>query len=226
MKKNSFAPVLLIIYFIVLAIEIFGDVKGPWTIVYFTKPLLMPILLVYYLMSLPDGKKDWIIPVSLLFSMGGDVFLMIKNGGEQFFIFGLVSFLIAHILYIVYFYKEIKGKKISLKIIPFALFVIGFLVYLVPQLLSKEETKMLIGPVAIYATVIGAMAYFASLRPAHPSKSFYYVMTGSLLFILSDSCIAINAFVMPIQHSGLIIMITYGVAQYYIIRGILEKYSV
>lgn len=225
MKKNSFAPLLLVIYFIVLAVEIFGDIKGPWTIVYFTKPLLMPILLVYYLMNLPQGKKDWIIPVSLIFSMFGDIFLMIKNGGDQFFILGLVSFLIAHILYIVYFYKEVKGKKLSLKIIPFSIFVIAFLAYLVPQLMSKEETKMLIGPVAIYATVIGAMAYFASLRPAHPSKSFYYVMNGSLLFILSDSCIAINAFVMPINYSGLIIMITYGLAQYYIIRGILEKYN-
>lgn len=225
MKKNSFAPLLLVIYFIVLAVEIFGDIKGPWTIVYFTKPLLMPILLVYYLMNLPQGKKDWIIPVSLIFSMFGDIFLMIKNGGDQFFIFGLVSFLIAHILYIVYFYKEVKGKKLSLKIIPFTIFVIAFLAYLVPQLMSKEETKMLISPVIIYATVIGAMAYFASLRPAYPSKSFYYVMNGSLLFILSDSCIAINAFVMPINYSGLIIMITYGLAQYYIIRGILEKYN-
>lgn len=224
MKKNV-SPLLLILYFVVLAIEIYGDIKGPWNIVYFTKPLLMPILLAYYLLHLPKDKKDWIIPVSLVFSMLGDIFLMIRENKEQFFIFGLVSFLIAHILYIVYFYKEIEGKKWGLKIIPFIMFVIGFMVYLVPKLVSNEQTSFLVAPVAIYASVISAMAYFASLRPANPSKSFYYVMTGALLFILSDSCIAINAFVMPINYSGFIIMITYGVAQYYIVRGILEKYT-
>ncbi len=223
MKKSS-SLLLIIIYFIVLAIEIYGDIKGPWNIVYFTKPLLMPILIVFYLSNLPQEGKNWIIPASLVFSMFGDIFLMIKTGGDQFFIFGLVSFLIAHILYIVYFLKEIKGKKLSLKAVPFALFVVVFLAYLTPKLLEKEATSMLVIPVAVYATVIGAMAYFASLRPTLPSKSFYYVMTGSLLFILSDSCIAINAFVMPINYAGFVIMLTYAVAQYYIIRGLLEKY--
>ena len=225
MKKSNLSFLFIILYFVVLAIEIYGDLKGPWTIVYFTKPLLMPLLLAYYLFNLPRENKDWIIPISLLFSMLGDIFLMIRENREQFFIFGLVSFLIAHILYIVYFFKEIKGKKWSLKIIPFVIFVIGFMAYLIPKLLKNEETQLLIGPVAVYAIVIAAMSYFASLRPSIPSKSFYYVTTGSLLFILSDSCIAINAFVMPINYSGFIIMVTYGFAQYYIIRGILEKYN-
>jgi uncharacterized membrane protein YhhN len=58
----------------------------------------------------------------------------------------------------------------------------------------------------------------------HP-KSFTYVFIGSVLFVLSDSMIAINKFFHPIQNEGILIMSTYIAAQFLIMRGILKQFE-
>ncbi|MFM8914325.1 MAG: lysoplasmalogenase family protein, partial [Flammeovirgaceae bacterium] len=53
------------------------------------------------------------------------------------------------------------------------------------------------------------------------SKSFTYVMMGALLFMTSDSLLAINKFLNPLPLSGISIMLTYCLAQYLIVEGII-----
>jgi uncharacterized membrane protein YhhN len=52
-------------------------------------------------------------------------------------------------------------------------------------------------------------------------KSYQLVLIGAILFILSDSLIALSKFVVNIPLSSLWIMATYVVAQYLIIQGLL-----
>ena len=67
------------------------------------KPLLMPVLIASFLYPRLQihGKK--IILAGLFFSWLGDVFLLFDSVNPSFFIAGLVSFLITHIFYIIYF---------------------------------------------------------------------------------------------------------------------------
>jgi len=55
--------------------------------------------------------------------------------------------------------------------------------------------------------------------------SFRYVFFGSILFLLSDSMIAINKFSTEFPLAGFWIMITYISAQYLIMRGLVYEKS-
>src|SRR6478609_3237513 len=59
------------------------------------KPLIMASLFSFYFFSL-DKERSTTLMLAIVLSMAGDVFLLFPN----YFIPGLVSFLIAHIFYI------------------------------------------------------------------------------------------------------------------------------
>jgi uncharacterized membrane protein YhhN len=56
-------------------------------------------------------------------------------------------------------------------------------------------------------------------------KSFWLVLAGAILFVISDSAIAINKFSYKFEYSGLVIMSTYIVAQYLIVTGYINQFS-
>jgi uncharacterized membrane protein YhhN len=70
-------------------------------------------------------------------------------------------------------------------------------------------------PVAAYLFIILAMGISAALGTAN----HFLVIAGALLFILSDSLIAINRFLTPVPLSDFLIMITYYLAQFFITFG-------
>jgi uncharacterized membrane protein YhhN len=220
---------LSLLYFSILAGEIYAEIMEDLTVIWLTKPLLMPILLFLFIINSEKNprKESLFFAAALVFSLAGDVFLMFRK--EEWFVFGLASFLLGHIAYILSFLGRVKeaqvppGRRIIFAI-PFLAFVGGFLWFLKPHILDSEETAPFFPPVAVYASVIGFMGYMALLRKEGVYyKGFWAVFGGALLFIFSDCCIAINKFVEPIPLSGLIIMSTYGVAQYLMTIGTLKS---
>lgn len=198
-------------------------------LIFITKPLLMPVLIAWMLVNRPaaNGRFHTIILVSLVFSMAGDCFLMLKN--DNLFLFGLSAFLIAHILYIIGFANNLKtsplplpwGGKIMLAL-PYLGFVAVFLYILKEHILTNPATKDFFIPVVVYACTIGIMGIFAMYRMSATNKlSFRLILAGALLFIASDSMIAINKFVSPLSNASLLIMSTYIIAQYLIVKGTL-----
>ena len=198
-----------------------------------TKPALMILLFLFYLSKVGKdrGMAQKFILFSLAFSWSGDVNLMMPSVEgfasfeEQFFLLGLVSFLIAHVLYIFSFRLDVVhngghgalSKKPWLAI-PFVAFLIGFMYILFPHI--KPEMQI---PVIVYATVINLMGLAAIHRWGKVSKeSFWWVMGGALLFIASDSMIAINKFLAPFESSRVLIMLTYITAQYMIVKGTIK----
>ena len=72
---------------------------------WFMKPFLLPFLGLAVLFSKGFSTKKVLLS-ALIFSWIGDIILMFANKGELYFIFGLVAFLISHIIYIALFYKQ------------------------------------------------------------------------------------------------------------------------
>ncbi|UUF12640.1 MULTISPECIES: lysoplasmalogenase [Flavobacterium] len=191
----------------------------------YLKPALIPLLIVgvYFSKKFPTQK---ILLSALVFSWIGDVILLFADIAEIYFILGLVSFLISHIIYCVLFNRQIKEKMKRDTIIfifgslVIACYLIGMLSVLLPAL---GDLKI---PVIVYASVISVMLLFAYnglliwKKPANQ-----YVFFGALFFVISDSILAINKFHFPIQKSSFIIMLTYLVAQYLIVKGILKLNS-
>jgi len=55
--------------------------------------------------------------------------------------------------------------------------------------------------------------------------SFSFVFVGSVLFIISDSIIAIDKFLVQIPHDRFFVMSTYISAQFLIMTGLLKQFE-
>ena len=82
--------------------HIVADYLGPPVAVYVLKPLTMLLITVIAVRSIgrPVRKYPAIIAAGLIISLVGDVFLMLPG---DYFIPGLVSFLVAHLVYVAAF---------------------------------------------------------------------------------------------------------------------------
>src|SRR6185436_2299613 len=148
------------IYCLVLIIDLYAIYSGNEALRYFSKPLLMPLLVVYFIFntrSFISSLKKWVV-LALLFSWAGDVLLMFESSNANFFIFGLIGFLFAHIFYIVLFdsirVKE-KFRQSLLPLLPIAVYYLVLISLLQPHLGEMQK------PVSIYGLVISIMLSFA-----------------------------------------------------------------
>nr|MDA3823656.1 lysoplasmalogenase [Bacteroidales bacterium] len=183
---------------------------------------------VYYLLNAKKKKSIALVLIAFFFSWVGDIFLMFSGGynNEIFFYAGVGAFFFAQLTYIILFLmckeNNIKGFLLRnpLWIIPLAGY--GVLIYI--MLFPKFEGAM-VPIILVYAISLVGMSIAAlNRRDRVGVKSFQLVIAGSLLFVASDSMIAIDMFHTEIPQGGFLIMVTYIAAQYLIMRGlILEK---
>lgn len=209
----------IILYPAVLAFDLIAVSLNNEMIRYFTKPLLIPLLTFLFISqttAFTSSIKKWII-LALLFSWAGDVLLMFESTNGNFFIFGLVAFLIAHIFYILFYEYVIRLeglKRNYLFFIPVLIYYASLIYILSPHL---GEMKL---PVRIYGAVISYMLIQALHTSGIKNKEAAWMMiVGAVLFISSDSILAINKFYVPIKYAGIAIMLTYGLAQLLIVLG-------
>ena len=183
-----------------------------------SKPLLIPLLMLFFVTSvkMKIGTQFYLILAALFLSWCGDVLLQ-----ANLFIPGLVSFLLAHVCYIIYFKKAGNNKKGLLQMqpllaIPVLLYVVLLLVFLFPHL---HELKI---PILVYSITIGVMLLIAmnTRQQLNHTASFLFIY-GALFFVLSDSLLAINLFVEKHLVMSLGVMATYATAQYLIAKGAL-----
>jgi uncharacterized membrane protein YhhN len=198
----------------IISIEFFPGLR------YFTKPLLMPLLmLAYFLEARPLGFFSIILLSGLFFSWLGDILLMLEELDGSLFIGGLVSFLTAHLLYIGYFAKTKSPRNSYLKSRPVMLLAVLAYIIELMYILWPTLGGMKI-PVLIYGVVIGTMLSFALWQIGKlDKKAALLFCAGAAFFVLSDSLLAINKFHSQFSFAGMAIMFTYGLAQYLIVRG-------
>jgi uncharacterized membrane protein YhhN len=158
-----------------------------------------------------SGSRGKLLFASLLLCAAGDVALEI--GAEEYFIIGLGFFLIAQIMFIVTFSRDFKMQKSRIPIIViFAIYALAMAIVMTPSL-----REMAI-PVYFYLVVITLMGIFAALRAAKNKFTLY----GAVSFIVSDSIIAINKFMMPVPAADYLVMATYYLALFLITFGYLK----
>jgi len=188
---------------------------------FFTKPLIVLSLIVFFFLQSKthhNSIRNFML-LALLFSLEGDIFLMFDDQNTKFFMFGLAAFLIAHIMYIIVFLKHRNKSKQ-----PFLFFTI-LLIYAAGLFyLLKDGLGDMLIPVVVYMIVILTMATTAYLRKGNvPIQNYNLVFLGAILFLVSDSLLALNMFYKPIPLANFLIMLTYGLAQFSIVLGILKQ---
>lgn len=211
-----------LLYFSIVITELIcGSIDSLNTLHYITKPaIVFSLLLFFYVNSKLLPKQIRMLTLlALTFSLVGDILLMFVEKAPLYFMFGLVSFLLAHVTYTIVFLKHRSPSKK-----PFG-FILILLVYAFGLFyLLKNGLGDLLIPVMIYMIAILAMATSAFLRKKEIEKlSYQFVFVGAILFMVSDSILALNKFYQPIPYSNISIMLTYALAQYLIVIGLIKQ---
>jgi uncharacterized membrane protein YhhN len=155
---------------------------------------------------------------ALAVSALGDVLLDLDP--QRLFVFGLGSFLVAHLVYISVFVRNRRRPFVlgAAQMLP-AGFVLLYSVAVSAWLLPTLGP--LVVPVAIYMCAITAMVLSAILaRFSNP-----WVAVGAVLFLISDSLLAVNKFKTPIPFRDVLVWTTYYVGQFSIANGFLAAVS-
>jgi uncharacterized membrane protein YhhN len=160
--------------------------------------------------------KHGLLAAALLLSSFGDVLLAC---GDRFFIGGLAAFLFSHLVYIVLFVRRraslpgARGQFAFPALL--VVFGLGFGEWLAPSLGALRV------PVFCYIAAIIAMVATAS-RANYGSP---WVLTGVVLFLISDSLLGAGRFKQPIPLGSLLVWTTYYAGQCGITLGILAEPS-
>lgn len=187
-----------------------AEARGPRWQVYLFKPLTtgLIVLMATAVAVETPSRYTIAIAVGLVFSLAGDVFLMLP---VDRFTLGLASFLVAHVAYLVAFTTNVAVGSAPLLLLPFAL-AAGVLVSFLWKHLGSKRV-----PVVLYAGVLAAMAWLATSRVwVLGGRGAECAAIGAVLFVVSDGSLAVNRFRARFAHAQTLIMTTYVVAQWLI----------
>jgi len=212
------ARIALFIYSLISALNLLSAVIEQPMLRTLTKPLLMPMLLLYVFLQTHILIRNKLIFI-LVFAWLGDMFLLIPGNLPLYFQLGLGSFLIMQIAYIRLFSSQSSAgyfnasQWFSLPIIPILIYVVGFLAFLLTLI-----PVALYVPVGLYALALGTMLYAAYLRKM--DSSYYFIFIGAILFVISDSLLALAKFYFSFSGNSIYVMFTYIMAQLLLILGL------
>jgi uncharacterized membrane protein YhhN len=142
--------------------------------------------------------------IGLVFSLGGDVFLLLP---EKWFVAGLGSFLVGHIAYVVAMQAaptSVAGTLVGLAVVGIGIALVG---QRVVRGVAAGEHRQLVGPVIAYLAVISAMVVSAFGTEAA------WAVVGASLFYASDATLAWNRFLTPLRWGPLAVIVTYHLGQ-------------
>lgn len=213
---NRLQKFFLLIFLLVSITDIIAIINDNSLWQTISKPLIIPALAAFYIAGSKSRNKLYIL--ALIFSFLGDVLLLDKS---NLFLFGIAAFLITQLLYIAIFSKGLANSSLGKKIgalFPFSLFFI-----LLIRILKPGLNDFLI-PVIIYGLAISLFGSVSLLRYlVKKNGTSMVLLIGAILFILSDSMIALNKFHEPRAYYSVSIMLTYILAQYLISAYMLKS---
>lgn len=195
---------------------------------YVLKPALMPVLAIAFLDR--TGGRGARADTNLLhtgtavaqaFSWGGDMALL--GTSERSFLTGVGSFFGAHVAYIAAFLSvRGEGKDYDTAGLKVALGLWLTAAPLMSVAAGRKDPALRV-PVAAYATILcGMFASSRMLDPALPQGARRTLQAGTTLFLISDSVLAVQEFLLPEPRPVLesVVMMTYTAGQGLIATGV------
>jgi uncharacterized membrane protein YhhN len=222
----TFVSILFYLTIVVMVADWIAADRKATKVRYGTKPAAMILLILWFTQAGHwQGILLW-FGIALVLSLVGDIFLLFE---DKFFIPGLVSFLAAHIFYLVGFnqtFPAIEAQTLLVLVAVGAIAVAVFSYVLKGMNRSKSNQKLKI-PVIVYGMVISLMVVSAILnfyRVGWSLPTAFLTSLGAALFFTSDSMIAIRNFVTRFNHDDYLIMLTYHLGQLMITAGVLLQF--
>jgi uncharacterized membrane protein YhhN len=199
MNTYFLIPIILLI-----VISIFAKQFGKSKLYFVAKPLTMLFIIALPLLDMREDYSPYayLIMMGLILSLLGDLYLLFP---DKYFTNGLYSFLVAHILYIFAFNKNVSEYSIGI------IFVVLVYILVISKILVPKLGGMKY-PVLLYIFIISLMLYSALNMDIQMSE-ISYVGIGAILFTISDTTLAFNKFYKKFTFAEPIILTTYFVAQ-------------
>jgi len=205
---------LYLLVFLIFAIAYIGTIPVQPYPGHFVIKAIPVLTLSVLALTKVAGLKGKLLFAALVLCAGGDIALAL--GGDMLFTVGLGLFLVGHIVYIVVFSRDFKAQRSR---IPIAVVLIAYAVA-VAVIMTPHLQDMMI-PVYVYMVVITLMGIFAAFR----GPKSMLVLYGAISFIISDSILAINRFMVAVPGADYLVMVTYYAAQMLIVLGFLSDES-
>jgi uncharacterized membrane protein YhhN len=191
------------------------------------KPVSLALLIAWFtLVGGWRGPLFW-FGLALVFSLLGDIFLL-KIVDR--FILGLAAFLLAHLSYLVGFNSPLP--TLTLPYLGLALLGVAIMGIVYPVirsgLMRQEGGAALRLPVFIYSLVLALMmlsAVSTLFRPGWKPTAAILAATGGVLFLISDTILAVGRFVRLLRYGDLLVMITYHLGQIGLAAGAILNFA-
>jgi alkenylglycerophosphocholine/alkenylglycerophosphoethanolamine hydrolase len=217
----------LILAFIFAVLEAVALLKNIQRLGYIAKPAVMVCLFLWLYLSTGLQNNVLWFGVGILFSLAGDVLLMISL--DRLFLFGLIAFLIAHVAYITGFRAELGTINAwSLLLLAIIAINVSRLIRRITAAMRAKGQNRLVVPVTIYGIVLSLMLYAAIstlYNPAWKASASLFASTGALLFCTSDVILAWNKFVSPIRNGRALNIGLYHLGQIGLIAGVIFRFG-
>lgn len=209
--KSNWQPT----YFVFSIIYLLSLEHTPYRFSWLLKITPIMILIIYTYLQ-PSRKLNFVFMLGLLFSILGDFIL--EYFTNQAFVFGLASFFIAHCFYIFclgrwnshLFLKFNRKNLYSILVVAYGSMVIMLIVSQLGDLLIPVLAYMLI----LFTMTISTLFSYQSNK---------WLMLGGVSFMISDSLIGLNKFYLAFDYSNLLIMLSYFLAQYFLVKGFFKR---
>ena len=216
MTRKTKITIATVLFFIVVIADTYAVITQNKTMEMIFKPLLMFTLAIVYLISTKKINK-WLI-FGLFFSFLGDVFLLDQ---ENYFVFGVASFLVTHVFYIKVIFDFLKVKsfvKIFLSMLPF------LTLYLTTVSAVYGNLKEMLIPVVEYGLVVcvfGGVTFFYYQQTK--IKSSLFLLISAVLLAFSDSFLIFNLYYSYSKLLDFFVILLYVFSQYMVVRGVLSR---
>jgi uncharacterized membrane protein YhhN len=156
--------------------------------------------------------NEWMIMAALGLSLIADAVLMIEN--NDLFAHGLIFFLGTQILYIIVFSDWYQFMMSDIAV---GLTLLAMMIFLVYKFYKAGRLGSMLVPVIVYVTTLSLVVFFAvngALRNGTTSSQL--IMSGALLFYISDVILGWTQFVKYYRFTTLYVWFFYAPGQFLI----------
>jgi len=216
--KKRLPQIIIILFFLTLFVHLYAIVAQMPTIRIISKCLLLPLLMIYLLVSTPNTAfiRETAL-TALFFSWLGDVVLL---GEGNYFVWGMIAFINTHVrngrIFVRLQAFKLKGATwIGLGL---ALATIIMVYYFLQKPLGNLLMHVVTYMLAISA--VWVLSFNLTNQPKYKAAAISFFIPGMFLFVLSDGILAFNKFLLhQPERWDIWVMLTYALAQWLLTEG-------
>jgi uncharacterized membrane protein YhhN len=216
-----FTPSLITIFVLALIVNIIAEIRENDLMRAYSKPFLIPMLIIYYVLMSP--QTDRLIVIALLLAFNGDVALLFQNR-KSWFRAGAIMFLLGHLTYFASMVLGTSAYALTTAqwlwpIIPAFVPAIIFFIVLQKHFGDFKTTAvlyMVAGSLLLYGAIVRCCCF--------SGWWFWLPLLGTAFFFFSDYLIARTRFKKDFKYSGALIMLTYVMAEVLLVIGLMGPF--